>query len=59
MTVAQAARQHSDLFGGGRSMGWGLLPAKAIEMLRAARHDPEAVRRVELMTASFIWSAVH
>jgi hypothetical protein len=36
-------------------MSWGL-PPKAIEMLRAAQYDPTAVRRAELMTASFIWS---
>jgi hypothetical protein len=37
-------------------MGWASLPPKAIEMLRATRHDPNAWRHVELMTASFIWS---
>ncbi|MBA4189025.1 MAG: hypothetical protein C0467_13590 [Planctomycetaceae bacterium] len=37
-------------------MGWGLLPPKAVEMLRAAQYDPYAGRGAELMTASFIWS---
>ena len=37
-------------------MGWGLLPPKAIEMLRATRFSPAAGRSVELMTASFMWS---
>ena len=37
-------------------MDWGLLPPKAVEMLRGAVYDPDAVRQVELMTASFVWS---
>ena len=37
-------------------MGWGLLPSKAVEMLRAARSGPDAARSVELMTVSFMWA---
>jgi hypothetical protein len=37
-------------------MGWGLLSPKVIELLRLSRYDPNALRRPELMTASFIWS---
>lgn len=33
-----------------------LLPPKAVELLGTATYDPNAVRRAELMTASFIWS---
>jgi hypothetical protein len=37
-------------------MGWGLLPPNVVELFRATHYDPNAVRRAELLTASFMWS---